>query len=116
MADNAVFARSVEALKHNEQRVLPFGVHEVLQLRHLLDVLLNFRQSAFVGLMFPMITGVEMLQPNLGSRFDAKFSRLVRHDFSSYRAASRQAVNRARSGWNKDRFLLTGSDSPVSAD
>ena len=55
VADNAVFARSVDALKHNEQRVLPFRVHEVLQLRYFLDVQLNFRQSAFVGLMFPMI-------------------------------------------------------------
>ena len=79
MADNAVFARSVEPLKHNKQRMLPFGVRQVLQLRHFLDVLLNLGQSLFAGFMFPVVIGIEMFEPNLGSRFYDEFFQVIRH-------------------------------------
>src|SRR5690348_1120374 len=80
MPDYAVFARSVEALKNDEKGMLPFCIHQVLQLFELLNVLLNLRQSLFVGFMFPMVSRVEIFQSNLGAWLDDEFFQVVRHD------------------------------------
>ena len=43
VADHAVFARSIKALQNNEQGMLSFRIHQILQLLHFLDVLLNLQ-------------------------------------------------------------------------
>jgi len=73
VADHAVFARGVEPLEYDEKRMLPFGIHEILQLRHFLDVLLNLGQSVLVGFMFSVVIGIEMFEPNLAFWFYDEF-------------------------------------------
>ena len=45
VADDAIFACGVEALQHNEKRMLVLRIHQILQVLHFLTILLNFRQS-----------------------------------------------------------------------
>src|SRR5438477_4462619 len=59
------------------REMLSFGIHQILQLLHFLDVLLNLRQSFLV---FTVIARVEMLEPNLGPWHHNEFFHVIRHD------------------------------------
>ena len=60
VADYAVLASSIQTLQDNEKRMLVPSIHQVLQLVHFLQVLLNLWRSRLVRLMFAVIAGIEM--------------------------------------------------------
>ena len=54
----------------DQQRALDLGVHQVLQIVHLLAVGLDLRQSVLVGFMLVAKTGIDFGKIDLAARFD----------------------------------------------
>jgi len=73
VADHAVFAGGIEALQHDQQRALAFGVKPVLQPRQVFHLARNFRSVVVVALVLAFVAGVNIGEFDLAARRHQKF-------------------------------------------
>ena len=73
VTDHTVFAGRVEALQHDQQRTLAFGIKPVLQFGETLHVTRDFGRRARVALVLALVAGVDIGQLDLAIRRHKKF-------------------------------------------
>src|SRR6516164_2780331 len=88
MANSAVLARGIDALKHNQEGAPVFREHQVLQFSKLFELLGQRLGGVLLGLVFPCVRWVKILEQDLGAGRDE-------HGWAESQASSFSAVSRS---------------------
>jgi hypothetical protein len=77
MVDRTILSCCVAALQTDEQRPFALGVHQVLEIMYLLDIVLNLWQGLFMAYMLILKAGINLGKIHFTAWFDNEFLRII---------------------------------------